>query len=234
MRQQQSSCHRSDIRLLLADGHSMHELHLMNLRDAHWHAGAAGYLLPLSGGADSSSTAAIVGCMCQMVARAAADGDQRVVADARRCRLSRAELRGYLKKNEGSSCWRSVVAPARDPRTLPTTSLKPLCRPLLEPCSGEPLTFLPVVPCRIGQYSEGEQIGSAEEFASRVFTTAYMGTENSSAETRQRAATLAREIGAHHLDLNIDTVIAAMTALFAAVTGRRPAFKVRAVTSSCC
>ena len=69
-------------------------------------------------------------------------------------------------------------------------------------------------------------MGSAKEFAGRVFTTAYMGTKNSSAETRQRAATLAAEVGAHHLDLNIDTVVAALTALFAAVTGRTPAFKV--------
>ena len=29
-------------------------------------SGAAGYLLPLSGGADSSATAAIVGAMCQV------------------------------------------------------------------------------------------------------------------------------------------------------------------------
>ena len=85
---------------------------------------------------------------------------------------------------------------------------------------------LPCVCCRVGQYTEGEQVGSASEFAGRVFTTAYMGTENSSAETRQRAATLAAEVGAHHLDLNIDTVVAALTALFAAVTGRKPAFKV--------
>jgi NAD+ synthase (glutamine-hydrolysing) len=67
-----------------------------------------------------------------------------------------------------------------------------------------------------------------------VFTTAYMGTENSSAETRQRAAMLAREIGAHHLDLNIDTIVAAVTALFAAVTGRKPAFKVCSVMTFCC
>lgn len=31
-------------------------------------SGASGFLLPLSGGADSSSVAAIVGAMCQMVA----------------------------------------------------------------------------------------------------------------------------------------------------------------------
>lgn len=32
-------------------------------------SGATGYLLPLSGGADSSSTAAIVGSMCQLVVK---------------------------------------------------------------------------------------------------------------------------------------------------------------------
>ena len=33
-------------------------------------SGAGGYFLPLSGGADSSSTAAIVGIMCQLVVKA--------------------------------------------------------------------------------------------------------------------------------------------------------------------
>ncbi|XP_031500361.1 glutamine-dependent NAD(+) synthetase isoform X2 [Nymphaea colorata] len=45
-------------------------------------SGASGYLLPLSGGADSSSVAAIVGCMCQLVIEAIADGDEQVKADA--------------------------------------------------------------------------------------------------------------------------------------------------------
>ena len=48
-------------------------------------SGASGFLLPLSGGADSSSVAAIVGCMCQMVCTAVAEGDPDVVADAVRC-----------------------------------------------------------------------------------------------------------------------------------------------------
>lgn len=48
-------------------------------------SGANGYLLPLSGGADSASTAAIVGKMAQMVIQAAIDGDATVAADARRC-----------------------------------------------------------------------------------------------------------------------------------------------------
>ncbi|XP_047944920.1 glutamine-dependent NAD(+) synthetase-like isoform X2 [Salvia hispanica] len=45
-------------------------------------SGASGFLLPLSGGADSSSVAAIVGCMCQLVVKAISEGDEQVKADA--------------------------------------------------------------------------------------------------------------------------------------------------------
>ncbi|GAB2300250.1 hypothetical protein Dimus_034286 [Dionaea muscipula] len=47
-------------------------------------SGASGFLLPLSGGADSSSVAAIVGCMCQLVVKEIANGDEQVKADATR------------------------------------------------------------------------------------------------------------------------------------------------------
>ena len=44
-------------------------------------SGASGYFLPLSGGADSASTAAIVGNMCQLVTAAARGGDEIVAKD---------------------------------------------------------------------------------------------------------------------------------------------------------
>ncbi|CAM6096271.1 unnamed protein product [Calypogeia fissa] len=47
-------------------------------------SGAIGYLLPLSGGADSSSVAAIVGSMCQLVVEAIQEGNQQVLSDALR------------------------------------------------------------------------------------------------------------------------------------------------------
>ena len=47
-------------------------------------SGAAGFLLPLSGGADSAAVAAIVCSMCQMVVKDIASGDEVVLADARR------------------------------------------------------------------------------------------------------------------------------------------------------
>lgn len=45
-------------------------------------SGASGFLLPLSGGADSSAVAAIVGCMCQLVIKDIRNGDEQVKADA--------------------------------------------------------------------------------------------------------------------------------------------------------
>ncbi|XP_068656594.1 glutamine-dependent NAD(+) synthetase [Aristolochia californica] len=45
-------------------------------------SGASGFLLPLSGGADSSAVAAIVGSMCQLVIQEIENGDEQVKADA--------------------------------------------------------------------------------------------------------------------------------------------------------
>ncbi|TFK39983.1 hypothetical protein BDQ12DRAFT_698028 [Crucibulum laeve] len=63
------------------------------------------------------------------------------------------------------------------------------------------------------------------EFASRIFHTCYMGTENSSVETRQRAHDLAVAIGSYHVDLNMDSIVTAVRALFSFVTGKTPNFR---------
>ncbi|RUS20180.1 glutamine-dependent NAD(+) synthetase with GAT domain-containing protein, partial [Endogone sp. FLAS-F59071] len=65
-----------------------------------------------------------------------------------------------------------------------------------------------------------------QEFANRIFHTCYMGTENSSQETRDRARLLAEVIGSYHTDLNMDTVVQAMHALFSLITGKTPRFRV--------
>ncbi|KAJ4465609.1 hypothetical protein C8R41DRAFT_781503 [Lentinula lateritia] len=63
------------------------------------------------------------------------------------------------------------------------------------------------------------------EFAGRIFHTCYMGTENSSAETRNRAKNLAGAIGSYHIDLNMDTVVTAVRNLFGFITGVKPEFR---------
>lgn len=64
------------------------------------------------------------------------------------------------------------------------------------------------------------------EFCSRLFHTCYMGTENSSPETRKRAKDLSNAIGSYHVDLNMDTVVTAVRDLFGFVTGHKPTYKV--------
>ena len=53
-----------------------------------------------------------------------------------------------------------------------------------------------------------------------------MGTENSSAATRERAATLAKSINSYHLSINMDNIVSSFLTLFQTVTGKRPVFKV--------
>lgn len=59
-----------------------------------------------------------------------------------------------------------------------------------------------------------------------------MGTENSSKETRQRAKELAEVIGAYHVDLNMDTVVKAVSDLFSFVTNKVPKFRVHGGTKT--
>ena len=130
-------------------------------------SGTSGYFLPLSGGADSSSVAAQVGIMCQMVVAEAQAGNEQVIADARRM--------------------------VGDDSYIPT---------------------------------------DPAEFASHIFHTCYMGTRNSSKETRARARLLAEQIGAHHLDVNIDSVVEALVNLFVRVTETKPKFKLHGGTNA--
>ena len=124
---------------------------------------ASGFLLPLSGGIDSCSTAVLVFSMCKMVVQAANDGNEQVIKDLRRI-------------------------------------------------AGEPedSTWLP----------------NAQEFSNRIFHTCYMGTINSSKETRSRAKKLALDIGAYHTEFDIDSVVTALISLFTLVTNFRPMYTV--------
>jgi NAD+ synthase (glutamine-hydrolysing) len=65
-----------------------------------------------------------------------------------------------------------------------------------------------------------------QDICALLFHTAYMGTENSSSETRERASRLAKRIGSYHLEIPIDTIVAAFIAVLTLVTMRTPVFKV--------
>ncbi len=63
------------------------------------------------------------------------------------------------------------------------------------------------------------------KLAEHFLHTCYMGTSNSSKETRTRAQTLANEIGAYHIDTNIDTAVTALITLAIHILKRTPQFK---------
>ncbi|XP_058064465.1 glutamine-dependent NAD(+) synthetase [Anopheles bellator] len=67
--------------------------------------------------------------------------------------------------------------------------------------------------------------GGAAELCNRLLFTCYMGTENSSRETRARAASLAGQIHCYHLDINIDGAVNTLLGIFQLVTGMRPRFR---------
>ncbi|EFP74450.1 glutamine-dependent NAD(+) synthetase [Puccinia graminis f. sp. tritici] len=71
-----------------------------------------------------------------------------------------------------------------------------------------------------------------QEFCNKIFHTCYMGTENSSPETRKRAKDLASAIGSYHTDLNMDAVVTAIRTLFAVTTGKTPLFKIHGGTQT--
>eukprot|EP00918_Siedleckia_nematoides_P064168 GHVU01139532.1.p1 GENE.GHVU01139532.1~~GHVU01139532.1.p1 ORF type:complete len:682 (-),score=68.81 GHVU01139532.1:5-1807(-) len=127
-------------------------------------SGTSGYFLPISGGADSGATAAIVGIMTQLVALEARLGNKQIIEDARR-------LAGL---------------PLDDP-------------------------YIPT---------------DAKEFCSRIFFTAYLGSKNSSEETKSRAAAVAKEIGANHLALTIDDITESFMKAWSGVSKLTPKFTV--------
>lgn len=72
---------------------------------------------------------------------------------------------------------------------------------------------------------EGWVPKTPQELCGRIFHTCYMGTSNSSNETRSRAKDLAKDIGAYHTDLNMDSVVSALVLLFTTVTSFTPRFR---------
>ncbi|XP_072385425.1 glutamine-dependent NAD(+) synthetase [Diabrotica undecimpunctata] len=65
---------------------------------------------------------------------------------------------------------------------------------------------------------------SAQDICNRLFVTCYMGSENSSKETRMRAERLAEFIGSYHMNIVIDTAVSACVEIFTKITNMLPQF----------
>lgn len=68
---------------------------------------------------------------------------------------------------------------------------------------------------------------TANELCNRLLVTCYMASENSSKETKQRASTLAAQIGSYHMLISIDKVVKVVLEVFGSVTGLFPKFHAR-------
>lgn len=66
-----------------------------------------------------------------------------------------------------------------------------------------------------------------KQLCNTLLVTCYMATENSSAETKGRAAELASQIGSYHHSIVIDTAISAILGIFQQVAKLTPRFKVQ-------
>ncbi|KAJ1945699.1 glutamine-dependent NAD(+) synthetase, partial [Linderina macrospora] len=102
-----------------------------------------------------------------------------------------------------------------------------MCRQVVDAChSGDQQVIDDVRKCVGPSVSPTYLPKDAQELASHIFSTCYMGTGNSSTETRQRAKDLAAAIGSYHVDLNMDSVVSAIVMLFTLVTGLTPKYSV--------
>lgn len=67
---------------------------------------------------------------------------------------------------------------------------------------------------------------SPQDVANRIFYSSFMGTVNSSKETRARAKELSEKIGSYHIDMNMDSLVTAVVNVFEVATGKKPIFKI--------
>ncbi|CAB3365472.1 Hypothetical predicted protein [Cloeon dipterum] len=69
-----------------------------------------------------------------------------------------------------------------------------------------------------------------KELCKRIFFTCYMATENSSDDTKNRAANLAEQVGSYHFNINFMSVVDAVLFVFKSVTGKSPIYGSRGGT----
>jgi NAD+ synthase (glutamine-hydrolysing) len=132
-------------------------------------AKAKGFMLPLSGGADSASVAAIVRIMCGLVVKEIASDEPDALCVSTAYNILGDELK----------------------KTFDTT---------------------------VSERERGDILCGA------LLHTSYMGTENSSASTRNRAKDLAAQIGAYHNGISITPIVDAVLFVLGTITGKTPRY----------
>lgn len=102
-----------------------------------------------------------------------------------------------------------------------------MCRLVVSACRDGNDTVIADMRRIVGEPTDSEWLpDTPQELCGKILHTCYMGTINSSKETRSRAKELAKSIGSYHIDLDMDSVVSAISNLFSFVTNFTPRFSV--------
>ncbi|KAG7268567.1 hypothetical protein CRUP_036324 [Coryphaenoides rupestris] len=195
-------------------------------------SGQAGFLLPLSGGVDSSSTACIVYSMvlgdpsyhpqgprelCGRLFTTCYMGGDNSSKDTQ----NRAK---ELASQIGSTHMNINIELAARVRMV----LAYLFAQLSLWAQGRPGGLLVLGSANVDERVLGDPLYHPQgprELCGRLFTTCYMGGDNSSKDTQNRAKELASQIGSTHMNINIELAVKGMLGIFNMMTGKWPSFR---------
>jgi NAD+ synthase (glutamine-hydrolysing) len=181
-------------------------------------SGASGYLLPLSGGADSAAVAAIVKVMCTMVAQEIVlDKNSQVFEDVKRMFGHDQEILSLI-----STSMEAITGTALE---------------LLRQDSSVNMGGMMDDQSMMGGLSEsGNHSNSlfnlheqqwrslSDKLCRHILHTVYLGSKNSSWNTQDRAYRLAKMIDAYHNTMYIDDIVSSILKVFSLLAGKVPRF----------
>jgi len=196
-------------------------------------SGASGFLLPLSGGADSASVASIVRVMCVLVAEAAATGNTQVLADVQRMFTNNnatSEVLMQLQARYGEVAKLTVDSSSNDSKAVTAAGAGAggggadnYEEEAFEEDDGGRGHASTVA--KVTAETDKERVDTlANELTFQIMHTVYMGTTNSSSNTLDRAKRLAGSIRSFHNTLVIDDIVSAVLGVFSALAGKTPRF----------
>lgn len=181
-------------------------------------SGASGYLLPLSGGADSAAVASIVRVMCVLAADAALAGNLQVIAD----------IRKLFSNNNTSSSVIDEVTERYSVVRLTDARIASLTVDADSSAQLTPNSAFSGISEREEDNVDNDLIEKrlilANELTYQILHTVYLGTSNSSVNTLDRAKRLAGAIRSYHNSVVIDDIVSAVLNVFTSFTGRTPHF----------
>mmetsp|Transcript_30545 Transcript_30545/g.42038 ORF Transcript_30545/g.42038 Transcript_30545/m.42038 type:complete len:1359 (-) Transcript_30545:23-4099(-) len=185
---------------------------------------AGGFLLPLSGTADSASVAAIVRVMCILAARAAVlTGNVQVIQDISRLfnDTNKCEIISKLMQRYGFSSSNTVSSEYANQLTSDGPNRFHRGNSFGYEDDDENSVF----ESKHGDDEEAIVNNLADEITQQVLHTAYMGSadysyKKNSATLKIRAQTLADSINSYHTNIDIDSMISLVIKIFSMLTNK--------------